>query len=82
MEKLGAMPGMKQSIDSFDAQPSVNGGVVVMIGGHLVLDGEENQMKFAQVFHLQQGGPNGWFCKTLSLTLRLKRYIQTKLGIT
>ena len=65
MEKLGSMPKMELKIDSFDAQPTVNNGITVMIGGSLMIDGSENPLKFAQMFILQQGGAIGYYCKEL-----------------
>ncbi len=62
MEKLGSMPAMQQKIETFDAQPSIGKGIVVMIGGSLVIEGSENPLKFAQVFHIQEGGSFGYFC--------------------
>ena len=47
MEKLTSMPAMKMNVDSLDAQPSVNNGIAVMIGGTLIIEGSENPLKFA-----------------------------------
>ena len=56
MEKLGSLPDIRHEIVTFDAQPSVNDGILWMIGGSLYIDGGDVPVKFAQTFHLQKGG--------------------------
>lgn len=60
--KLGALDKIRHDIKSFDAQPSVNNGVVCFISGDLFIGDSENAVKFAQVFHLLPGGSAGFFC--------------------
>ena len=62
MEKLGGLPKLQMKVETFDAQPSTGKGVVAMVAGQLVIEGNENALKFAQTFHIQEGGSFGWFC--------------------
>ena len=64
MEKLNSMPTMQQKIDTFDAQPTTGDGILCMISGQLVIEGQENSLKFAQVFTLMPGGSAGYYCKS------------------
>ena len=47
MTKLLGMPKMNLKIDSFDAQPSANSGIAVLVNGQLLIEGSENALKFA-----------------------------------
>ena len=62
MEKLNTLPQIKHSIITFDAQPTINDGILCMIGGDLVIEGSDNALKFAQTFHLQKGGKYEYYC--------------------
>ena len=62
MEKLGSLPELKYEVITFDAQPSVNDGILCTIGGNLYIDNGDNPVKFAQTFHLQKGGNFGYYC--------------------
>ncbi|CAI2384918.1 unnamed protein product [Moneuplotes crassus] len=62
MEKLNGLPKISHKVITFDAQPSVGDGIVCMIGGDLIIEGNENPVKFAQTFHLQKGGDFGYYC--------------------
>lgn len=63
MGKLSGMPTIQHRIVTFDAQPSHNNGILAMVSGDLVIDGNTEQpMKFAQTFHLCQGGAAGYYC--------------------
>ena len=60
--KLSTFGTIKHAVKTVDYQPSVNNGVIAFINGDLYIDGSENPVKFAQVFHLQVGGPSGYYC--------------------
>eukprot|EP00347_Sterkiella_histriomuscorum_P015825 403355544 len=62
LEKFNSFGTIKHQIKSFDAQPSVNNGILCFASGDLFIDGGENPVKFAQVFHLVPGGSAGYFC--------------------
>ncbi len=63
MEKLGTMPSIHHKIVTFDAQPSVNQGIIAFVSGDLIIDGNYSQpLKFAQTFHLMVGGAFGYYC--------------------
>lgn len=62
LEKFNSFGNIKHTIKSFDAQPSVNNGILCFASGDLFIDGSENAVKFAQVFHLIPGGNAGYYC--------------------
>ena len=59
--KLGGLPPIKHTIATVDYQPSVNNGIVCFVLGTMLLEGQENAIPFAQVFHLQVGGTQGYY---------------------
>ncbi len=62
LTKVSSFGQIKHEIKSFDAQPSVNGGIICFVSGDLYIEGSENAVKFAQVFHLLPGGTYGYYC--------------------
>jgi hypothetical protein len=63
MGKLGGMPSIQHKLVTFDAQPTFNNGILAFVSGDLIIDGNvEQPMKFAQTFHLCQGGTAGYYC--------------------
>jgi len=54
VEKLSALPfsSCQHRIVSFDAQPSVSGGILVFVTGEILPEGESHPLRFSQVFHL------------------------------
>lgn len=52
--KLTSLPFQKAAIQrtSEDFQPSVSGGIMVFVCGNILPEGENNPLKFSQVFHL------------------------------
>ena len=60
--KFSSFGSIKHAIKSFDAQPSVNNGILCFVSGDLFIDGSDNPVKFAQVFQLFPGGSAGYFC--------------------
>ncbi|RYP82809.1 hypothetical protein DL770_005519 [Monosporascus sp. CRB-9-2] len=47
---------VKHHVDTQDAQPSVNGGILVLVTGKLLVDDQEQPMNYTQVFHLLPEG--------------------------
>lgn len=41
--------------DSFDIQPSVSGGIIVFVNGHVRVDGDQQQLRYSEFFHLIPG---------------------------
>ena len=60
--KFASFGKIKHEIKSFDAQPSVNNGILCFISGDLFIDEGANPVKFAEVFHLIPGGSAGFYC--------------------
>ena len=54
VEKLRTLPfqQVKHQVVTLDTQPSPNGGVVVMVCGNLLIDGEQQPQEFSQCFQL------------------------------
>ncbi|KAH8666332.1 nuclear transport factor 2 [Xylariales sp. PMI_506] len=63
VEKLAALPfqSVKHQVSTLDAQPSVNGGVLVLVTGQLLVDEEQRPMNYAQAFQLMPDGNNSFF---------------------
>mmetsp|Transcript_5698 Transcript_5698/g.7966 ORF Transcript_5698/g.7966 Transcript_5698/m.7966 type:complete len:125 (-) Transcript_5698:55-429(-) len=51
---------VKHGITTIDAQPSPGNGILVFVTGNLVVDNEQNIIKFSQVFNLMPL-PNGGY---------------------
>ena len=65
-EKIGALPNLTFDSENaqIDFQPSVNDGIVAMVNGQLIIDGNaEAPLRFTQCFLLQKGGTAGYFIK-------------------
>ncbi|ORY62491.1 uncharacterized protein BCR38DRAFT_438839 [Pseudomassariella vexata] len=58
VEKLSGLPfeKVKHQVATLDAQPSVNGGVLVLVTGQLLVDEEQRPMNYTQTFHLVAEG--------------------------
>ncbi|KAI0175075.1 hypothetical protein LQW54_012955 [Pestalotiopsis sp. IQ-011] len=58
VEKLAGLPfqQVKHQVSTLDAQPSVNGGVLVLVTGQLLVDEEQRPMSYAQAFQLMPEG--------------------------
>mmetsp|Transcript_102905 Transcript_102905/g.286604 ORF Transcript_102905/g.286604 Transcript_102905/m.286604 type:complete len:125 (+) Transcript_102905:94-468(+) len=64
--KLQSLPFQKvqHQIVKADCQPSPgNNGVVIFVTGNLLVDDNQNPLKFAQVFQLIQNPSGGYFCQ-------------------
>lgn len=63
-QKIASLPFTKvqHHVVKADYQPSPTAnGILIFVTGHLIVDDNQNPLKFAQVFMLCQGGANGWF---------------------
>ncbi|RYP75849.1 hypothetical protein DL771_002113 [Monosporascus sp. 5C6A] len=47
---------VKHQVDTSDAQPSINGGILVLVTGKLLVDEEQRPMSYTQVFQLLPEG--------------------------
>ncbi|CAG7918484.1 unnamed protein product [Penicillium olsonii] len=58
VEKLGALPFQKvqHQIATFDAQPSSENGIIVLVTGALLVDEEQKPMNYSQLFKLMPEG--------------------------
>ncbi|PGH29645.1 hypothetical protein GX50_07603 [[Emmonsia] crescens] len=58
MEQLMGMPfqKVKHVQSTVDAQPTEEGGVVILVTGALMIDEEQKPMNYSQVFHLRRDG--------------------------
>ena len=59
-DKISSFGKLTHSDLTLDIQPSANNGIVVFVSGSLQID-ENPAMMFTEVFHLQQGGAQGYF---------------------
>ncbi|KAJ1324917.1 NTF2 domain-containing protein [Microdochium nivale] len=58
VEKLVGLPfeKVKHQVTTLDAQPSVGGGVLVLVTGQLLVDEEQRPMNYTQTFQLMPEG--------------------------
>ena len=61
IEKLAQLPPLKHTVTSSQYQPTINNGIICFISGTINIDGDANPIAFAQVFHLQVGGTQGYY---------------------
>eukprot|EP00928_Gymnodinium_smaydae_P099660 TRINITY_DN9572_c0_g1_i1.p1 TRINITY_DN9572_c0_g1~~TRINITY_DN9572_c0_g1_i1.p1 ORF type:complete len:124 (+),score=32.88 TRINITY_DN9572_c0_g1_i1:72-443(+) len=64
VQKIASLPFQKvaHQIVKVDYQPSpANNGVVIFVTGNLLVDDNQNPLKFAQVFMLAPTPTGGWF---------------------
>ncbi|KAJ4293897.1 Nuclear transport factor 2 [Collariella sp. IMI 366227] len=63
-EKLTNLPFQKvqHNCSAIDAQPTPNGGIAILVTGHLKVDDQEHPLGFSQSFQLcQDPVTGGWF---------------------
>ena len=58
--KLSSFGQLTHKINSMDLQPTVGEGIIAFVSGELSIEGGQPMM-FTEVFHLQKGGPNGYY---------------------
>jgi len=58
VEKLANLPFTKvhHQVATLDAQPTLEGGVMVLVTGQLLVDDEQRPMNYTQAFQLLQEG--------------------------
>ncbi|KAJ4150642.1 hypothetical protein LMH87_011382 [Akanthomyces muscarius] len=64
VEKLTSLPfeKVKHQVSTLDAQPSmVEGGVVILVTGQLLVDEEQRPMNYTQAFQLARDAANGQY---------------------
>ncbi|CCC09838.1 hypothetical protein SMACR_03394 [Sordaria macrospora] len=62
-EKLTSLPfqKVKHEYGPPDAQPTANGGIVILVTGQLIVDDEQRPLGFSQAFQLTQDASGQWF---------------------
>jgi len=58
--KLSSFGKVAHQIKTLDVQPTNNNGILAFVSGELSID-DGQPMMFTEVFHLQQGGSQGYF---------------------
>ncbi|TPX18069.1 uncharacterized protein E0L32_011839 [Thyridium curvatum] len=63
VEKLSGLPfqKVKHQVSTLDAQPTVEGGVIILITGQLLVDEEQRPMNFSQTFQLMKDASGQYF---------------------
>ncbi|RDL41829.1 Nuclear transport factor 2 [Venustampulla echinocandica] len=58
VEKLTSLPfkQVKHQVATLDAQPSVDGAILILVTGALLVDEEQRPMNYSQVFQLRPDG--------------------------
>mmetsp|Transcript_12348 Transcript_12348/g.32761 ORF Transcript_12348/g.32761 Transcript_12348/m.32761 type:complete len:127 (-) Transcript_12348:245-625(-) len=66
VQKIASLPFQKvqHQVVKCDCQPSpTNNGILIFITGNLIVDDNQNPLKFAQVFQLVQGPTGNYYCQ-------------------
>ncbi|KAH8770581.1 nuclear transport factor 2 [Hyaloscypha finlandica] len=63
VEKLSSLPfeKVKHAVSTLDAQPSENGGILILVTGALLVDEEQRPMNYSQAFQLLPDGAGSYF---------------------
>eukprot|EP00931_Biecheleriopsis_adriatica_P107677 TRINITY_DN81_c0_g1_i1.p2 TRINITY_DN81_c0_g1~~TRINITY_DN81_c0_g1_i1.p2 ORF type:complete len:123 (+),score=24.25 TRINITY_DN81_c0_g1_i1:87-455(+) len=63
-QKIASLPFQKvqHQIVKADCQPTINDGVVIFVTGNLLVDDNQNPLKFAQIFTLFKGPTGNYYC--------------------
>ncbi|KAG7286636.1 Nuclear transport factor 2 [Staphylotrichum longicolle] len=63
VEKLTGLPfqKVKHEFGPPDAQPTPNGGIIILVTGQLVVDDESRPLPYSQAFQLCQDANGQWF---------------------
>ncbi|KAI5295928.1 Nuclear transport factor 2 [Ascosphaera acerosa] len=63
LEKLTSLPFSRvaHKVSTLDAQPTQNGGILVLVTGALLVDAEERPMNYTQSFLLLPDGAGSYF---------------------
>ncbi|KAM0322325.1 hypothetical protein ACHAQA_009615 [Verticillium albo-atrum] len=62
-EKLSSLPfeKVKHQVSTLDSQPTVEGGIIILITGQLLVDEEQRPMNFSQTFQLMRDPSGNYF---------------------
>lgn len=58
--KLSSFGHIRHNVQTLDIQPSANNGIIAFVSGELSIE-DGQPMMFTEVFHLVQGGAQGYF---------------------
>ncbi|KAK1767649.1 nuclear transport factor 2 [Phialemonium atrogriseum] len=63
VEKLASLPfqKVKHEVSTLDAQPTVEGGILILVTGQLLVDEEQRPMNYSQVFQLLRDASQQYF---------------------
>ncbi|KAH7349562.1 nuclear transport factor 2 [Plectosphaerella cucumerina] len=63
VEKLSGLPfeKVKHQVSTLDSQPTVEGGILILITGQLLVDEEQRPMNFSQTFQLMRDPSGNYF---------------------
>ncbi|KAL2759495.1 hypothetical protein ACRALDRAFT_1039341 [Sodiomyces alcalophilus JCM 7366] len=63
VEKLSSLPfeKVKHQVSTLDSQPTVEGGIMILITGQLLVDEEQRPMNFSQAFQLMRDPSGNYF---------------------
>ncbi|KAI8154602.1 Nuclear transport factor 2 [Colletotrichum sp. SAR 10_70] len=63
VEKLSSLPfeKVKHQVSTLDAQPSLEGGIVILVTGQLLVDEEQRPMNYTQAFQLMRDPTGNYF---------------------
>ena len=70
-EKLTSFGKISHNVQSADYQPTTDNGIVAFISGELTID-DGQPMMFTEVFHLRQGGSQGYYVHNDIFRLNLR----------
>ncbi|MGW6950183.1 nuclear transport factor 2 family protein [Streptomyces xanthophaeus] len=74
VEMLGELsfPSVRHIISTTDVQPSVSGsnGLVIVVTGQFVIDGEDRPMNFVEMFHLVPNDGSFWVLNDIFRIMR------------
>ncbi|CAI4215430.1 unnamed protein product [Parascedosporium putredinis] len=63
VDKLAGLPfeKVKHQVSTLDAQPTLNGGIFILVTGQLLVDEEQRPMNYCQAFQLLQDDAGSYF---------------------
>ncbi|GJC81251.1 nuclear transport factor 2 [Colletotrichum tofieldiae] len=63
VEKLSSLPfvKVKHQVTTLDAQPTLEGGIIILVTGQLLVDEEQRPMNYTQAFQLLRDPSGNYF---------------------
>ena len=61
LDKLKALPRMVHNVSSMQAQPTPANSILILVNGDIKIEGQDNILKFSQLFQLAQDPQNNSF---------------------